>query len=112
MANLLKYQKLNYVGSKWLKLRLTKKFADQFRSISRSEELDDDGNVIVEAEDQDFSGYFARLNLTMTKDKHGVEIKDNNKLAMHLGKEYGVTILSKEQSKFKKLYKGFEPFIC
>lgn len=89
-----------------------KKFADQFKSISRSEELDDDGNVIVEAEDQDFSGYFARLNLTMTKDNKGVEIKDNNKLAMHLGKEYGVTILSKEQSKFKKLYKGFEPLFA
>lgn len=89
-----------------------KKFADPFTSISRSEELDDDGNVIVEEEGSDFSQYFARLNLTNTKDTKGVEIKDNNKLAMHLGKEYTVTILSKEQSKFKKLYKSLTPLFA
>ena len=31
---------------------------------------------------------------------------------MHLGKEYTVTILSKEQSKFKKLYKSLTPLFA
>lgn len=81
-----------------------KKFADPFATISREAEYDEEGNVVFEAQGEDFEGYLAILNFKETKDSKGNEIKDQKQLAMQLGRDYGVAFLSQEQSKYKNFY--------
>lgn len=97
----------------WFKVSDTafkEKFLDTFKDVALEEnEYDEAGNLVREADGTDFAGYFGILDYTNIYDsKTGKEITDATQLGMHVGRKYGVSILSPELNKNKKLYSSFK----
>ena len=97
----------------WFKVSDTafkEKFLDTFKDVALEEnEYDEAGNLVREADGNDFAGYFGILDYTNIYDsKTGKEITDATQLGMHVGRKYGVSILSPEINKNKKLYSSFK----
>lgn len=97
----------------WFKVSDTafkEKFLDTFKDVALEEnEYDEAGNLVREVDGTDFAGYFGILDYTNIYDsKTGKEITDATQLGMHVGRKYGVSILSPELNKNKKLYSSFK----